>query len=112
MVFLGLVEILSARSSFLRIIVLNISFSIYISFCITIIIIIIAITIEAVKYARNEASHLMAESDVNTDRKLTRAEISTAYEAWLDSVATDHGEILRDENLDELIQMRGIRDEL
>ncbi|KAH9278575.1 Calumenin [Echinococcus granulosus] len=67
---------------------------------------------ESGRYARNEADHLLAESDLNSDGKLTRAEVSEAYETWLDSPATDHGELLRDVNLDQLSLQGGARDEL
>ncbi|KAL5967649.1 Calumenin-B [Taenia solium] len=67
---------------------------------------------ESGRYARNEADHLLAESDLNSDGKLTRAEVSEAYEAWLDSPATEHGELLQDAQLNQLSQQGGIRDEL
>lgn len=63
-------------------------------------------------YARNEADHLLAESDLDSDGKLTRAEMSEAYEAWLDSPATEHGELLQDAQLNQLSQQDGLRDEL
>ena len=64
------------------------------------------------KYARNEASHLIAESDLNSDGKLTRAEISMAYEAWLESSATEHGDMLRDDSLEQLLKESKFKDEL
>ncbi|VDM31993.1 unnamed protein product [Hydatigera taeniaeformis] len=67
---------------------------------------------EAEKYARREAENLMAESDVNSDGRLTQAEVSEAYEAWLDSPATEHGELLQDMKMYQLTQHGGLRDEL
>ncbi|VDD77070.1 unnamed protein product [Mesocestoides corti] len=67
---------------------------------------------ESEKYARLEANHLLVESDLNADGKLTRGEVSEAFAVWLASPATDRGELLSDDNLAMPLPRHKLRDEL